>query len=32
MTPLNDPCALHGTDITEIVWYITNERGEAVDF
>ena len=20
------------TDVTEIVWYITNERGEAVDF
>ena len=32
MTPLNVPCALHGTDVTEIVWYITNERGEAVDF
>ena len=32
MTPLNVPCALHGSDVTEIVWYITNERGEPVDF
>ena len=32
MTPLNVPCALHGSDVTEIVWYITNERSEPVDF